>query len=86
MGVGRVFLPVREYLAWVQAICGSECVADQYHGRHVVSGENQGHLLFLLQADAVLAGQRSTGVHAYLQHRGPGFNDLVQGAGLALIE
>ena len=54
----------RERLAGVEALAGAERQLEPRHRRQVGLGEDPGHEVALLEADAVLAGDRAAGVDA----------------------
>ena len=56
------------------------------HGIKVGIRENERHVLLLLQAHAVLAGQRPTDIDTGPQNLAAGFHDAGHGIGLPLVE
>src|SRR5688500_16090017 len=79
-------LVCRERLARVEAFAGPEGPLELRHRRHVRLGEDQRHVVALLDTDAVLPGDRSARLNANAQDLPAGVEHLRGRAGHALVE
>src|SRR5688500_13744484 len=77
---------LREHLVGVEEARGVEGVLDAGEGRQVLAGEDEGHKVALLGADAVLAGEGAAGVDAGFEQVVAGVEDALDVARLAAIE
>src|SRR5437870_916505 len=76
----------RKQLSRIAKLVRVENRAHLLHERHVGGGEQPGHCIYLLDSDAVLAGDGSSHSDAKLQNLLAGLNDAMELVRIALIE